>query len=219
MIETTSKIELDVVPLQPRKHLDLHLGEDLAAQPASLGGVWQRFVREDVPLANLGRAQRGQCFPCHPRRQSRCRTHRNGFAVRHFDDRVELRFKVVPAFEEPALLRLIGDARLVKVLERHPRSRRAKGVAVEIETAHLSAILLISQSLRRGHRIARVEDVGEVVGRFLLFRPLHRSFLGGLRFCDSVWTRLALIALAERHARSRQYSGGRRCDEQNLALH
>jgi hypothetical protein len=52
----------------------------------------------------------------------------------HFDDRVELRFKGVPAFEEPALgrpdLRLIGDARLVKVLKRHPRLHRAEGVAV-----------------------------------------------------------------------------------------
>jgi hypothetical protein len=48
-------------------------------------------------------------------------------------DRVELRFKVVPAFEEPALGRrdlwLIGDARLVKVVKRHPGPRRAKGVA------------------------------------------------------------------------------------------
>jgi hypothetical protein len=109
---------------------------------------------------------------------------------RHFDDRVELRFKVVPAFEEPALgrhdLRLIGDARLVNVLERHPGLHRAKGIAVEIEAVHLSAIGLISQSLRRWHRIAWVEDVGEVVGCLLLFRPLHGSFLGRLRLCDSV---------------------------------
>ena len=110
-----------------------------------------------------------------------------GFAARHFDGRVELRF---PAFEEPALgrpdLRLIGDARLVKVLKRHSRSHRAEEVAVEIETVHLSAIGLIGQSLRRGQRIARVENVGEIVGRFLLFRPLYWSFLGGLRHCDSV---------------------------------
>ena len=129
---------------------------------------------------------------CHPRRQSRRRTHRNGFAARHFDGRVELRFKVVSAFEELALgchdLRLIGHARLEKVLKRHPGLHRAKGVTVEIETEHLSAILLINQSLRRGQRIARVEDVGEIVGRFLLFRPLHWSFLGGLRHCDSVCT-------------------------------
>jgi len=109
---------------------------------------------------------------------------------------------VVPAFEEPALgrpnIRLIGDARLVKVLKRHPRSHRAKRVAVEIETAHLSAILLISQSLRRGHRIARVEDVGEVVGGFLLFRSLYWSFLGGLRLCDSVWRRLVSGRLRSR---------------------
>ena len=153
-------------------------------------------------VTNLGRAQRGQCFPGHPRRQFRCRTHRKGFAARHGDDRVELRFKVVPAFEEPTLgrhdLRLIGDARPVKVVKRHPRSRRAKGVAVEIETVHLSAICLISQSLRRWHRIARVEDVGEVVGRFLLFRPLHWSFLGGLRLCDSVWRRLVSGRLRSR---------------------
>src|SRR6202035_57078 len=37
------EIELDVVPLQPRKHFDLHLGENLAAQSASFAGVTQRF--------------------------------------------------------------------------------------------------------------------------------------------------------------------------------
>jgi hypothetical protein len=113
--------------------------------------------------------------------------------------------KIVPAFEEPALgrhdLRLISDARPVKVVERHPRSRRAKGVAIEIETVHLSAIRLISQSLRRGHRIARVEDIGEVVGGLLLFRPLYWSILGGLRLCDSVWRRLVSGLLRSRALR------------------
>jgi hypothetical protein len=53
-------------------------------------------------------------------------------------------------------------------------------------------ICLIYQSLRGWLRIARVEDVGEVVGRLLLFRPLHRNFLGVLRLCDSVLRTRAL---------------------------
>ena len=106
----------------------------------------------------------------------------------------------------------IGDARSVKVVERHPRSRRAKGVAIEIETVHLSAILLIGQSLRRGHRIARVEDVGEVVGRFLLFRPLHWSFLGGLCLCDSVAGLLRSRALGDGKAENTQDQTSNRQD-------
>ena len=113
----------------------------------------------------------------------------------------ELRFKVVPAFEEPALgrhdLRLVGDASLVKILERHPRLRRAKGIAVEIETAHLSAIWLISQSLRRGDGIARVKT-SERSWTVFLFRSLQWSFLGGLRLCDSVWRRLVIGRLRSR---------------------
>jgi hypothetical protein len=170
--------------------------------------VRQSLVWEDVPITNLGRAQRGQCLPGHPRRQFRGRTHRKGLAARHRDDRVELRFKIVAAFEEPTLgrhdLRLIGDARPVKVVKRHPRPRRAEEVAVEIETVHLSAIGLVGQSLRRRHRFARVEDVGEIVGRFLLFRPLRWSFLGGLRLCDSVWRRLVSGRL-----RSRAFGDGK----------
>src|ERR1700722_20639666 len=50
------QIELDVVPLQPRKHSGLHLGEDLTAQAAALGGVRECLVGEDVPHANLVRA-------------------------------------------------------------------------------------------------------------------------------------------------------------------
>src|SRR5438445_10426367 len=50
---------------------------------------------------------------------------------------------------------LLATPRLEKVLKGHPRFHRAKGVTVEIETEKLSAILLITQSLRRGQRIAR----------------------------------------------------------------
>src|ERR1700745_682833 len=97
---------------------------------------------------------------------------------------------MVPPFKESVLglgcYRLIGDASPIEVFKRHPWSSCAKGIFVEIETKHLSVIRLISQSFRRGHRIAWLEDVGKVVSRFLLFRPLYWSFFGCLGLCDSV---------------------------------
>ena len=108
--------------------------------------------------------------------------------------------------------RLIGDAGPVEVVKRHPWSRRAEAVAVEIETGHRSVICLISQSLRGWLRIARLEDVGEVVGRLLLFRPLYWNFLGGLRLCDSVAGLLRSRALGDGKAENTQDQTSNRQD-------
>ena len=87
------EVELNVVPLQPRKHLDLHRREDLATQPATLGDVRQRFIREDVPVANFGpglnAASASDVIPA----GNRAVGPTDGLA-RHCDDRVELRFRL-----------------------------------------------------------------------------------------------------------------------------
>ena len=59
--ERLGQVELDVEPLQPREHVDLHLREHLPA--VGVQRVRQRRVREDAPLLDLGRAT---CRPACP---------------------------------------------------------------------------------------------------------------------------------------------------------
>ena len=60
------QIEVDIEPLQPREHLDLHLRKDLAA--IGLQRVRQRRVREQILLAGSPRDQsipsRSHVIPC-----------------------------------------------------------------------------------------------------------------------------------------------------------
>ena len=63
--ERLGQVELDVEALQAREHLDLHLREDLPAQPAPLAG-WGSACTGRPPAADLCRAQRGQRFPVIP---------------------------------------------------------------------------------------------------------------------------------------------------------
>src|SRR3954451_16939424 len=56
--ELIRQVEIDIHPLEPRKHIDLHLGENLAT--IRLQWMRQRRIREEITLADVFRLHFGK---------------------------------------------------------------------------------------------------------------------------------------------------------------
>ena len=183
--ERLGQVELDVEPLQPREHLDLHLREDLPA--GGVLGVRQRRVREELARPDLLRAEPRQLLPGHARRQSRGRPDGERLAARHLRPGIEPRREVVARLEQLPLgghhLRLLRDVGLHDLLGGLHRPLRVEGVAREVEA---EALPLVGLRLRRGGGGRVLSGILLVVRRLPLLRPGDRDRLRRLSLLHRV---------------------------------
>jgi len=112
--------------------------------------MWQRRVWEQVAGPDIGGRHGGELFPGGSLRQSGCRPYGNRLAARHLDPRREVRFEVVPHFQQASLgfhdLRLVCDVLLIHLLKGGHRLLGVERVAEKIEPQHLPLVWLVLES-------------------------------------------------------------------------
>jgi hypothetical protein len=143
------QVKINIEALQPRKHGDLHWGENLPT--GHLLWVRERRVRKGIGLPDRLRCHPGKGVPIHAWSETRGGPHRNRLPPRHSHLRIQLRGQIVAALQESLLrchhLRLGGYIRLRNLLEGLHRPLGIQWITVKLKALGLPLIRLGLQGL------------------------------------------------------------------------